>query len=344
MGIQYSHLSDAERGLIEYGVMFRLSYAAIGKALGRSKSTVQRECQRGHWIPLGRYSAVHGQQHYNSARRHAGLLRRKLGPDLDSALWHLVRRGLRVQWSPQQIAGRIRMLDPLRGPLLASPLYVSHETIYRAIYEMPRGAQRSELIRQLRQSRAGRRRRTRGRQRFVGLQDFTPISQRPPQVDQRLVPGHWEGDLVEGARGTLPVVATLVERTSRLLRLVMLPDATATSLLKGLTSCLRREPPFLRQSITYDRGTEMARHQDLAKALDLTIYICDAYKPWQRGLNENTNGLLRQYLPKGMDLSDVTQADLRSIEFLLNNRPRAVLGFRTPQEVYNQLLLANRPV
>ena len=344
MGIQYSHLSDLERVLIEYSVMFRLSYAETGKALCRSKSTVQRECQRGHWQPIQRYSAVHGQQHYDSARRHAGLLRRKLGPDLDSALWQLVRRGLRVQWSPQQIAGRIRMLDPLRGPLLASALYVSHETIYRAIYEMPRGAQRSELIRQLRQSRAGRRRRARGQQRFVGLQDFTPISQRPPHVDLRLEPGHWEGDLVEGARGTLPVVATLVERTSRLLRLVMLPDATATSLLNGLTRCLRREPPFLRQSITYDRGTEMARHHELAKALDMQVYICDAYKPWQRGLNENTNGLLRQYLPKGMDLSDVTQADLRSFEFLLNNRPRAVLGFRTPQEVYNQLLLANRPV
>jgi IS30 family transposase len=335
-------LSETERLLIESGRLSGLSCAAIGRAIKRSKSTVARECKRGHWDPFGRYLALFGERHYEAGRRHAGVLRRKLGPDLDSSMWKLVRRGLAVHWSPQQIAGRIRMVDPLYGPLRAGPLYVSHETIYRAIYGMPRCPQRTELIMLLRQSRAGRRRRSRGKQRFVGLQDFTPIAQRPAEIDERLVPGHWEGDLMEGARGTLPVIATLVERSSRLVRLVKLPDGTANSLLHGLSRRLRTEPPWMRRSITYDRGSEMARHKDLAKALGIGIYICEPYRPWQRGANENTNGLVRQYLPKGMDLTQVSAEQLQAIEYLLNNRPRRVLGYKTPQEVFNELEAAHR--
>jgi IS30 family transposase len=342
MALHYSHLSEIERLLIENGRLSALSCAAIGRLIKRSKSTVARECKRGHWDGFGRYMALFGQRHYEAARRHAGLLRRKLGPDLDSSMWQLVRSRLAVHWSPQQIAGRIRMSDPLYGPLQAGPLYVSHETIYRAIYGMPRSALRTELITMLRQSRAGRRRRSRGKQRFVGLQDFTPIALRPAEIEQRLVPGHWEGDLVEGARGTLPVIATLVERSSRLVRLVKLPDGTANSLLRGLSARLRAEPPWMCRSITYDRGSEMARHKDLSKALGIQIYICEPYRPWQRGANENTNGLLRQYLPKGMDLTHVTTEQLQAIEYVLNNRPRRVLGYKTPQEVFDQLEAAHR--
>jgi IS30 family transposase len=343
MGLQYSHLSETERLLIEHGRHSGLSFAAIGRSIHRSASTVMRECKRGHWAPFGRYLALFGQRYYGAGRRHAGRLRRKLGTDLNSSTWQLVRRGLRIHWSPQQIAGRLRVLDPLRGPLQASPSYVCHETIYRAIYEMPRCPQRTEMIMQLRQSRAGRRRRSRGRQRFVGLQDFTPIALRPVHIESRQEPGHWEGDIVEGARGTRPVIATLVERSSRLVRLALLPDGTAGSLLRGLSTTLRAEAPWMRRSITYDRGTEMACHKQLAKTLGISIYICDAYHPWQRGANENTNGLLRQYLPKGMDLSQLTPADLLAIEFLLNNRPRRVLGYRTPQEVFDQLQASHRP-
>jgi len=342
MKVQYSHLSETERLLIENGRLSGLSCAAIGRAIQRSTSTVARECKRGHWGGFDRYMALFGHRHYQAARRHAGLLRRKLGPDLDSSMWQLVRRGLAVHWSPQQIAGRIRMVDPLYGPLKAGPLYVSHETIYRAIYGMPRSAQRTELIMLLRQSRSGRRRRSRGKQRFVGLQEFTSIALRPQEIEQRLVPGHWEGDLIEGARGTLPVVATLVERSSRLVRLVKLPDGTSHSLLRGVSARLRREAPWMCRSITYDRGSEMARHKELARALDIDIYICDPYRPWQRGLNENTNGLIRQYLPKGMDLSQLTTEQLQAIEYLLNNRPRRVLGYKTPQEVFSALQLAHQ--
>jgi transposase, IS30 family len=342
MQTQYSHLSETERIMIETLRMYGGGYAAIGRAIGRDRSTVMRECKRGHCDPFGRYLAVFGQRYYANGRRNAGLLRRKLGADLDSSMWQLVRRGLRVHWSPQQIAGRMRMLDPLRGPLLASAQYVSHETIYRAIYGMPRSAQRTEMITQLRQSRAGRRRRSRGQQRFVGLQNFTPISQRPQEIEQRLVPGHWEGDLMEGARGTRAVIATLVERSSRLVRLVKLEDGTAHRLLQGVTQRLRQEQRWMCRSLTYDRGTEMARHEDLAKALKIQVYICDPYRPWQRGANENTNGLIRQYLPKGTDMAQVTLRQLEAIEYMMNNRPRRVLGYRTPQEVFNQLQAEHR--
>jgi IS30 family transposase len=342
MQTQYSHLSETERIMIETLRMHGGSYATIGRAIKRDRSTVMRECKRGFHEPFGRYLALFGQRHYASARRNAGLLRHKLGADLNSSMWQFVRAGLRVHWSPQQIAGRMRMWDPLRGPLSASAQYVSHETIYRAIYGMPRSPQRTEMITQLRQSRSGRRRRSRGQQRFVGLQNFTPISQRPAHIDDRLQPGHWEGDLLEGARGTRAVIATLVERSSRLVRLVKLDDGTAQSLLEGLTQRLRPERRWMRRSITYDRGSEMARHAELAKALNIEVYICDPYRPWQRGLNENTNGLIRQYLPKGTDMAQVTPAQLQAIEYLLNNRPRRVLGYRTAQEVYKQLEAAHR--
>ena len=337
MKSRYSHLSEIERLLIESGRLFGLSYATIGRTIGRDRSTVLRECRRGHCQPLSRYLAVFGDRHYVRGRRNAGGLRRKLGADVDSSMWQLVRRGLRAQWSPQQIAGRLRMLEPLPAQ---RPLYVSHETIYRAIYDMPRCALKTELVMQLRQSRAGRRRRSRGRQRFVGLRNFIPIAQRPAVIEQRLQPGHWEGDLVEGGKGTRAVVATLVERTSRLVRLVKLPDGTANSLLEGVCGRLCREPPGMCRSLTYDRGTEMARHEDLARALSIDVYICDPYRPWQRGANENTNGLLRQYLPKGADLSPLETAQLQGIENLMNNRPRRVLGYRTPQEEYARLRAA----
>jgi IS30 family transposase len=247
-----------------------------------------------------------------------------------------VLAGLRFDCSPEQIAGRLRALDPLTGPLLASPTYISHETIYRAIYDMPRGAVRTELVKLLRQSRAGRRRRSRGKARFTGLQNITPITERPAEVESRIVPGHWEGDLIKGAGGK-SAVGTLVERTSRITFLVKLDNAGAISVFRAFARRLRAIPAGMRKTLTYDRGTEMALHQRLSKALGIDIFFCAPYSPWQRGSNENTNGLIRQYLPKGMELSQVTQQQLSRIEFRLNNRPRRILGFKTPQEVFDHL-------
>ena len=336
MGIQYSHLSGGQRAVIEVFHHYGASHAAIARHIGRHRSTVMRECRRGWCASFSRYLSEFGRRHYAHVRRSAGRQRRKLGEDLSCPAWRRVLVGLQADWSPEQIAGRLRALDPLTGPLLASPTYVSHETIYRAIFDMQRSPVRTELVKMLRQSRAGRRRRSRGKHRFTGVQNITPIASRPPEVDTRCAPGHWEGDLIEGARGQ-SVVGTLVERTSRYVRLVKLDNATSHSILAGFSARLRTVPRCMRKTLTYDRGTEMALHEQLCEALSMDIYFCDAYCPWQRGTNENTNGLIRQYLPKGMDLSSITQEQLSLIERKLNTRPRRILGFRTPQEVFVEL-------
>jgi len=336
MGIQYSHLSSGQRAVIEVLRHHGASHASIARHIGRHRSTVMRECRRGWHAPFSRYLCEFGRRYYARARSDAGRQRRKLGEDLSCPAWRRVLVGLRADWSPEQIAGRLRSLDPLTGPLLASPTYVSHETIYHGIYDMPRSPVRTELVKLLRQSRAGRRKRSRGKHRFTGLQNITPISSRPPEVNGRLEPGHWEGDLIEGARGQ-SVVGTLVERSSRYVKLVKLDNANSHSILAGFTARLRTVAPCMRKTLTYDRGTEMALHERLSAALGMDIYFCDAYSPWQRGTNENTNGLIRQYLPKGTDLSTLTQRQLSQIERRLNTRPRRILKFQTPQQVFRAL-------
>jgi transposase, IS30 family len=340
MGTQYSHLSEAERYRIEFLALAGLSNRQIGKALHRDHSTIWRERQRGVWVAFGHYMAQRGGEHYSHGRKRAGLARRKLGADLHSPAWLHVMQGLRCDRSPQIIAGRLKVFDPLRGCHIAHPLYVSHETIYRAVYGLDRSPLKTQLISCLWQSRAARRRQQRGRRRrFTGLQDFTPIGMRPAHVLDRLEPGHWEGDVVKGAGGK-SAIGTLVERTSRRVLLVQLDDCSAASVLAGFKRRLREIPGAMLRSLSYDRGTEMAKHKQLASALGIDIYICDPYSPWQRPTNENTNGLVRRYLPKGTDLSALTQADLRSIEQLLNDRPRPVLGYKTAQEVFDALAAA----
>jgi transposase, IS30 family len=337
MGLQYSHLSDSERSKIEALSFQGYKDSEIARILRRHRCTIGRERQRGLWVAFGRYLAEFGRRHYDQARRRAGHSRRKLGSDLSSDRWQHVIQGLRCDHSPQIIAGRLRSFDPLRGSGSAHPLYVSHETMYRAIYGLPRSELKTELISHLWQSRCARRRQQRGRRRsFTGLQDITPISMRAAHVLNRLEPGHWEGDLVKGARGQ-SAIGTLVERTSRKVLLVQLPDCSSASLFKAFKRRLGQLPPPLLQSLTYDRGTEMAKHKQLARALDMPIFFCDPYSPWQRPTNENTNGLVRRYLPKGVDLSELTQADLCRIEQLLNDRPRRVLGYKTANEVFDAL-------
>jgi transposase, IS30 family len=338
MGLQYSHLSAPERSQIEALAFQGYKDSQIARALHRHRSTIGRERQRGLWVAFGRYLAEFGRRHYDQARRRAGQARRKLGTDLSSPCWQHVIQGLRCDHSPQIIAGRLRAFDPLRGCGPVHPVYVSHETMYRAIYGLPRSALKTELISHLWQSRSSRRRHQRGRRRFTGLQDITPISMRPAHVLNRLEPGHWEGDLVKGARGQ-SAIGTLVERSSRLVLLVHLPDFSSASVLKAFRRRLGQIPASLRLSLAYDRGTEMAKHKELARSLNMPVFFCDPYSPWQRPTNENTNGLVRRYLPKGTDLSQLTQADLLHIEQLLNDRPRRVLGYKTSNEVFDHLLL-----
>ena len=214
--------------------------------------------------------------------------------------------------------------------------HLSTETIYVGLSVLPRGALRSELLAALRQARKARRPRARGTDRRGQIPHMTPLAERPAEIATRAVPGHWEGDLIKGARNG-SAVGTLVARTTRLVLLARMEGTDARSAREGFTNKFRHVPALLRKTLTYDRGQEMAEHERLAARLAIQIFVADPYSPWQRGTNENTNGLLRQYLPKGTDLSGYMQRELNAIAHRLNTRPRKCLHFATPLEVYAHL-------
>jgi IS30 family transposase len=322
----YRHLSAEERETVSLGLARGYSLRALARLLGRAPSTVSREVARN--TTGGRpYRACRAQRHA-ATRAHHPRRPRKL---LDPWLWQYVQTHLRQGCSPEQIAGRLRHAYPDD-----MSKHLSAETIYAGLYVLPRGALRSELVAALRQARKARRPRTRGTDRRGQIPNMTPIAARPAEVATRTVPGHWEGDLLKGARNR-SAVGTLVERTTRLVILARMDGTDATSARQGFTKKLRHVPALLRKTLTYDRGKEMAEHERLAQRLALQIFFADPYSPWQRGTNENTNGLWRQYLPKGTDVSRYTQRELNAIAHRLNTRPRKCLNFATPLEVYAQL-------
>ncbi|TDN59168.1 IS30 family transposase [Paraburkholderia sp. BL10I2N1] len=281
------------------------------------------------------YASVVAQT-ISSNRRAAARTPGKLNPQ--GALWRIVLSLLSWKWSPQQISGTLTRMWP-DDP----SMHVSHETIYNAIYAHPRGELRRQLISCLRQARSTRMPRSRGNDRRGKIADMLSIHVRPPEVNDRVMPGHWEGDFIKGA-GNQSSVGVLVERTSRLVLLAKMEDATAASALAGFTAKLNSIATPLRQSLTYDQGKEMARHPELTAATGVRVYFCDPHSPWQRGTCENTNGLLRQYLPNGTDLSVYSQDDLDVIADSLNGRPRATHAFHSPFEVFATMLaLASRP-
>jgi len=339
MGTRYSHLSDAERWTVESKLSEGLSYAAIGRALRRNRSTIMREARRGRWSGFDRYLSEFGRRYYWRKRVEAGVARCKLDAQMLKPAWTPVLFGLRQDWSPQQLCDRLKDgMIPL-AHLPAGVGSLSHETIYRAIYGMPAGQQHAELVKLLRSSKAGRRkpRKAKGK-RFTGLQNMVAIDQRPDAANLRLEPGHWEGDLIKGAHGR-SAVGTLVDRFTRMTLLVKLNSAHAQEVRKAFQARLSKLPPHMRLTLTYDRGTEMACHQQFSSEMGMPVYFCKAYSPWQRGTNENTNGLIRQYLPKGSDLSSASRRDLNRIEQRLNGRPRRVLGRKTPDEAHELALL-----
>ena len=297
MTTKYSHLSLDERVKIEVLLDHGAPHASVARFIGRHRSTIYREIQRASRAGFVRYIAHFGHSAYAQRRKAAGRLRRKLGSDLSTPIWLNIMAELGRGLSPEQYAGRMRMLDGLHLPShLHSPLYASHETIYRAIHDLPHSPQRAALTRLLRRSTRGRRPR-RASSRYTGLKNMTPLQLRPKDADSRLVLGHWEGDLIKGAANG-SAVGTLVERASRLVILVHLPSAGANDVYEGFRRALAQLPACARRSLTYDRGSEMARHEDLSKALNMPIFFCPPYRPGDRACNENTNGLLRQYLPK----------------------------------------------
>jgi len=326
----YRHLSPDERVAISGLRMQGMSMRDIGRRLGRSAGTISRE--------LGRNAAEDGTYESQAAqRRHACRRRdardwRKLDPR--GALWGVVVTMLSWKWSPWQIAATLRRVypdDPSRQ--------VSHETIYTAIYAYPRGELKRELIACLRQGKSSRLPRSRGTDRRGQIPEMVSIHVRPPEVDDRVMPGHWEGDIIKGA-GNKSAVGVLVERKSRLVMLAKMENATAEVALAAFTAKLNSIAAPMRQTLTYDQGKEMARHAELTRATGVRVYFCDPHSPWQRGSCENTNGLLRQYLPKGTDLSVYSQEELDAIADSMNTRPRQTLGWNTPLQAF-ALTLAN---
>jgi IS30 family transposase len=311
-------LSFGEREEISRGIAAGDTFRAIARSLNRTVSTISQEVAR-HGGP-GHYRAAQADwAAWESARRPKMCL---LAMNRD--LQRIVAVKLKQDWSPQQIAGWLRDQYP------GNPeMWVSHETIYRSLFVQARGALKKELVGHLRSKRRIRRPRHaidgRNGDRIV---DAVSIRQRPAEVQDRAVPGHWEGDLVEGSRGTF--IATLVERRSRFVILIKLSEKRTDTVVDALIKAVRKLPTTLRKSLTWDRGSELTDHAKFTVATDVKVYFCDPYSPWQRGSNENTNGLLRQYYPKGMDLSAVSQAQLDVVARKLNTRPRETLKWKTP--------------
>ena len=326
----YSHLSQDDRACLRRARLQGHSLRDIASQLDRSPSTVSRELRRN--AQGAGYDAIDATRAARQRRRRGP---RKLRPD--SVLSGRVVDGLMSGWSPLQIAGRLARMDD--APAIGT---VCPETIYRTIYALPRGELRKQLIAYLRCAHRQRMPRARGAKRAPGfLIGASSIHERPQDVLGRQVPGHWEGDLIKGA-GNRSAVGTLLERKSRYLLLVRLDDASAESVLAGFTRRFRHVPACVRKSLTYDQGSEMARHADLAQRVNINICFCDPHSPGQRASNENANGLVREYLPKGIDLSGVSQTCLNDIAPSLNNRPRKVLDFLTPAEVFQRDILNSR--
>jgi IS30 family transposase len=263
------------------------------------------------------------------------LCRRKVRLSSDDALFGEICGLLRRHWSPEQISGRRKRIED--GVTQLSGVTVSHEAIYTAVYALPRGELRRELIACLRQDKPHRGRKPKGSERRGKLCNMTNIKERPQEVEGRLVPGHWEGDLILGAGGA-SAIGTLIERTTRMVVLVHMPTRKADVAACAFAGALNAIPAPLRKTLTYDQGKEMAEHERLALTTGMRIFFADPHSPWQRGANENINGLLRQYLPKGMSFASITQADLDIVATSLNDRPRKALAYATPNEHFKKLL------
>lgn len=325
---KYTHLSAEERATIMLMQREGSGIREVGRYLNRSASTISRELARDLGAESPYTATLAGEQ----ASRWRLKRRKDCKLVVGGVLFGIVVEHLKKKWSPEQVAGILKLMHPDQPAH-----WVSHETIYHTLYAMPRGELRRELIACLRWSRDKRRSKTRAPDGRGHIAEMQSIHLRPPEVTDRLIPGHWEADMIKGTMNRSSI-GTLVERTTLMVVLAKMPDGSAQSALDGFSEALSAIPSELRKTFTYDQGREMSKHAQLTERTGMAVYFCDPHSPWQRGLNENTNGLLRQYLPKGEDLSVHTQAQLDEIAWSLNTRPRKSLGFRTPLEVYTELL------
>ena len=319
-------LSFEERERIFVGIYRGESDSEIARALGRHRATVGREIRR--CAERGQYRPLKAER---AARR---LARRPKSTKLSRCprLVAAIEQGLQRRWSPQQISARLKLDHPDD-----EGMRISHETIYRSLYVQSRGELRRQLTANLRTGRSTRRSRGRVDARG-GIAQMVPIAARPPEVDERRVPGHWEGDLLIGAGGK-SAIATLVERQTRYVLLARLGrDRTTAHVVEALKARIAELPAQLLKSLTWDQGQELAAHKRLTSDTGIQVYFCDPHSPWQRGSNENTNGLLRQYLPRKLDLAARSQVELDQIAAELNRRPRETLEWHTPAEKMKALL------
>ncbi|MCX7171099.1 MAG: IS30 family transposase [Proteobacteria bacterium] len=318
-------LTLVEREEISRAVAADQSIRSIATRLGRAPSTISREINRNGGLDWYRASWA-DQAAWDRAHRPKTC---KLAEN--RALANIVADKLQLLWSPEQIAGWLKRTYPDD-----ENNQVSHETIYRSLYIQARGALKKELQQHLRRTRAMRRSRhhTQKTDDHGRIRDTVSISERPATVEDRAIPGHWEGDLLCGTNSSQ--IATLVERHTRYVMLVKVPSKDSETVTNALIKNARKMPQELYKTLTWDRGTEMADHKRFTLATDIKVYFCDPQNPWQRGTNENTNGLLRQYFPKGTDISIYSQANLNAVARQLNGRPRKTLNYETPAERFNQ--------
>lgn len=318
-------LTLSEREDISRGLAASLSMRVIATQLGRAPSTVSREIARNGGYDNYRASSA-DQAAWDRAQRPKPC---KLA--CHKSLARTVAKKLQAQWSPQQIAGWLKRSYPNN-----EDAHVSHETIYKTLFIQSRGALKKELLQCLRSKRVMRRGKTSSLkgQGLGKIPNAVSISERPASVEDRAVPGHWEGDLIQGTNNSF--IATLVERRTRYVMLVKVKGKETETVISALIKQSKKLPNELYKSLTWDRGSELSDHQRFSLATDIKVYFCDPQSPWQRGSNENTNGLLRQYFPKGTDLSVHSQAKLNAVARQLNERPRKTLDYETPAERFNQ--------
>jgi IS30 family transposase len=329
-------LTFAEREEIALGRAAGLSVRQIARQLGRAPSTVSREINRGclNRRPRGRYRATLAQARADERARRPKPSKLAGTPLLGAH----VQQALLEGWSPEQIAARLVEDFPDD-----EHMRISHEAIYQALFVQGRGGLRRELTACLRTGRALRKPRRRVDGHRERIKDKVMIDERPAEAEDRAVPGHWEGDLILGANG-ISAIGTLVERSTRFVMLLHLPnDHRAETVRDAIVDKITTLPVALRRSLTWDQGIELARHTEITFAADLPVYFCDPHSPWQRGTNENTNGLLRQYFPKNADLATYSADHLDAVAAQLNGRPRKTLGFKTPAEVLARLLSDHQP-
>ena len=327
--VKYQRIRLMEREEISRYIASGYSIRKIAQSLNRSPSAISREIRQSKVVERKYYRAIFAQ-HQSNKMRHKLRGNRKLNNNIP--LRKVVFYYLVKNWSPEQIAKRLIMLYPND-----MTMRVSHETIYSYLYILPRGALKREIVSSLRQHHLHRREKNKDRQKTGSITDYLSIEERPKEVAERIIPGHWEGDMIVGYRHA-SAIGTLVERTTRMTFIVRLENQDAMTVRKAFAEEFRQLPKGLKKTLTYDQGFEMAQHKLFSKNTDITVYFAHPSSPWERGTNENTNGLIRQYFPKGTDFSKISRDRLKEVQDELNDRPRKTLGFYTPHEKFCEVL------